>query len=57
MCDDEVVAYVSLLTDTILLKDIRDEDIKQDIKGQLYLSSKKRKLPAIKIGRLAVDER
>ena len=52
MCDDLVVAYVSLLTDTILLKDIRDEDIKQDIKDQLSLNSKKRKLPAIKIGRL-----
>lgn len=57
MCDDLVVAYVSLLTDTILLKDIRDEDIKQDIKDQLSLNSKKRKLPAIKIGRLAVDEK
>ncbi len=56
MCDDTVVGYVSLLTDTIPLKDIRDEDTKQDIKDQLDLTSKKRKLPAIKIGRLAVDE-
>lgn len=32
MCDDIVVGYVSLLTDTIPLKDIRDEDnTKQDI--------------------------
>ena len=57
ICDDTIVAYVSLLTDTILLKDIRDEDIKQDIKDHLSISSKKRKLPAIKIGRLAVDEK
>ncbi len=57
MCDDAIVGYVSLLTDTILLKDIRDEEIKMEIKNQLSISSKKRKLPAIKIGRLAVDEK
>jgi predicted GNAT family N-acyltransferase len=57
MCDDRIVAYVSLLTDTIPLKDIRDEDIRQDIKDLLSISSRKRKIPAIKIGRLAVDER
>ena len=57
MCDDRIVAYVSLLTDTIPLKDIRDEDIRQDIKDRLSISSRKRKIPAIKIGRLAVDER
>ena len=56
MCDDTIVGYVSLLTDTIPLKDIRDEDTKQDIKDQLDITSKQRKLPAIKIGRFAVDE-
>ncbi|WP_292799933.1 hypothetical protein [Methanobrevibacter sp.] len=35
ICDDIIVGYVSLLTDTIPLKDIRDEDAKQDIKDQL----------------------
>ena len=57
MCDDTVVGYVSLLTDTILLKDIRDADTKHDIKDQLNITSKKRKLPAIKIGRLALDDK
>ena len=57
MCDDTVVGYVSLLTDTILLKDIRDADTKHDIKNQLDITSKKRKLPAIKIGRLALDDK
>ena len=57
MCDDTIVGYVSLLTDTIPLKDIRDEDTKRDIKDQLYITSKKRKLPAIKIGRFAIDEK
>lgn len=46
MCDDTVVGYVSPLTDTIPLKDIRDEYTKQDIKDQLDITSKKRKLPA-----------
>ena len=57
MCDDAIVGYVSLLTDTIPLKDIRDDETKQDIKDQLSITSRKRKLPAIKIGRLAVDEK
>lgn len=57
MCDDILVGYVSLLTDTIPLKDIRDKDTKQDIKDQLDIISKKRKLPAIKIGRFAIDEK
>lgn len=57
MCDDIIVGYVSLLTDTIPLRDIRDEETKQDIKDQLDITSKKRKLPAIKIGRLAIDEK
>lgn len=56
-CGDTIVGYVSLLTDTIPLKEIRDEDTKQDIKDQLDISSKKRKLPAIKIGRFAIDEK
>jgi predicted GNAT family N-acyltransferase len=57
MCDNAIVGYVSLLTDTIPLRDIRDEDTKQDIKDQLDITSKKRKLPAIKIGRFAIDEK
>jgi len=56
MCDYVIVGYVSLLTDTIPLKDIR-EDAKQNIKNQLDITSKKRKLPTIKIGRFAVDEK
>ena len=57
MCDDTIVGYVSLLTDTIPLRDIRDEDTKQVIKDQLDITSKKRKLPSIKIGRFAIDEK
>ena len=57
MCDSEIIGYVSLLTDTIPLKDIRDEETRKDIKDQLNITSKKRKLPAIKIGRLAIDKK
>ncbi|MBR1609868.1 MAG: N-acetyltransferase [Methanobrevibacter sp.] len=57
ICDDELIGYVSLLTDTIPLKDIRDEETRKDIKNQLNITSKKRKLPAIKIGRLAIDKK
>ena len=58
LCDDDaIVGYVSLLSDTIPLKDIRDEDTKQEIKDQLSITSRKRKLPAIKIGRFAIDKK
>jgi hypothetical protein len=57
LCDDAIVGYVSLLSDTIPLKDIRDEDTKQEIKDQLSITSRKRKLPAIKIGRFAIDKK
>lgn len=57
ICDDTIIGYVSLLTDTIPLRDIRDEETKQEIKDQLSITSKKRKLPAIKIGRLAIDKK
>lgn len=49
--------FRSWLTDTIPLKDIRDEETRKDIKDQLNITSKKRKLPAIKIGRLAIDKK
>lgn len=57
ICDGEIVGYVSLLTDTIPLKDIRDDILKEDIKSQLNITSKKKGMPAIKIGRLAVDKK
>ena len=58
LCDDDaIVGYVSLLSDTIPLKDIRDGDTKQEIKDQLSITSRKRKLPAIKIGRFAIDKK
>ena len=59
MINNIIVGFVSLLTDTISLKNIRDENIKQEIKNLLVINnpSEKRNLPAIKIGRFAVDEK
>ena len=57
ICDGEIVGYVSLLADTILIKDIRDENVIKDIKDSLHVSSRKTNIPAVKIGRFAVDKK
>ncbi|MBQ8017749.1 MAG: hypothetical protein IJ672_05285 [Methanobrevibacter sp.] len=41
-CDNELVGYVSLLTDSIPLKDIRDDNLKKDIKKQLNIIIKRK---------------
>ena len=56
-CDERIIGYVTLLTDSIPLNNIRDDKVKKDIKIQLSITSKKKGLPAIKIGRLAIDKR
>ena len=45
MCDGKIIGFTSLLTDTIMIKRIRDESIKTEIKEKL------------KIGRLSLDKR
>lgn len=55
--DGKIIGYVSLLTDTLILRNIRDEDLKIDIKGMLNVNSKNKPLPAVKIGRFAIDEK
>lgn len=59
ICDGQIVGFVSLLTDTIPLKNIRDEETRLNIKPQLNTEniSKNKLLPAIKIGRFAVDNK
>ena len=34
ICDEKIIGFISLLTDTLILKNIRDEDIKSDIKDK-----------------------
>ena len=57
ICDNEIIGYFSLLTDTIPLKNIREKDTKKEIKNQLAITSKNKLLPAIKIGRFAIDKK
>lgn len=60
-CDDEIIGFVSLLTDTIPLKNIRDENIRLKLKHHynenIEKVPKKKQLPAIKIGRFAIDKK
>lgn len=57
VCDGKIIGFASLLTDTISLKDVRDDIVVKDIKDQLNYTSKKNRMPAIKIGRFAIDKR
>lgn len=57
VCDGEIIGYFSLLTDTIPIKNINEDNIRLDIKKQLNVTSKNKLLPAVKIGRLAIDEK
>ena len=60
-CDDEIIGFVSLLTDTIPLKNIRDENIRlkweHHYNENIEKGPKKKPLPAIKIGRFAIDKK
>ena len=53
----KIIGYASLLTDTLILKNINDENLKMKIKGKLGVKSQNRNVPAVKIGRLALDKR
>ncbi|MDO5826410.1 MAG: N-acetyltransferase [Methanosphaera sp.] len=57
ICDNEIIAYFSLLTDTLILNNVREKKLKTDIKSTLHTTSRKRNIPAIKIGKLTVDRK
>lgn len=61
VCEGEIVGFVSLLTDTIPLKNIRDDETRLNIKPKFDNNidnvSKNKLLPAIKIGRFAIDKK
>ena len=46
ICDDEIIGFVSLLTDTIKLKTIEDPGLKNEIKEELNISENN-EIPAI----------
>ncbi len=56
ICDGTVVGYVSILTDTMKLKILEDKETKDKILGKLNISENN-VMPAIKIGRFAIDKR
>lgn len=55
--EGKIIGYVSLLTDTLVLKNIQDEKIQLNIKNQLEIKSKNKNISAVKIGRLALDKK
>lgn len=55
-CDGEIIGFVSLLTDSMKLKFLKDEVEKEKIKGKLNVSENN-PIPAIKIGRFAIDRK
>lgn len=55
-CDGEIIGFVSLLSDSIKLKIINDNSVKLTIKEKLNISENNR-IPAIKIGRFAIDKK
>lgn len=55
-CDGEIIGFVSLLTDSMKLKLLKDEVEKEKIKGKLNVSENN-PIPAIKIGRFAIEKK
>lgn len=57
MCDGNIIGFTSLLTDGIMIKKIRNEKVKSEIKEKLNINSNKKSISAVKIGRLAIDKK
>ena len=56
ICEGEIIGFVSLLTDSMKLRLLQDEIEKEKIKGELKVSENNT-IPAIKIGRFAIDKK
>lgn len=57
MCDGNIIGFTSILTDGIMIKKIRNEKVKLEIKEKLNINSNKKSISAVKIGRLAIDKK
>lgn len=55
--EDQIIGFVSLLTDSILIKKINDENIKTEIKEKLKIDKESKSISAVKIGRLGIDKK
>ncbi len=56
ICDNEIIGFVSLLTDTLKLKTLQNKNLKKELRLELDISENN-VLPAIKIGRLAIEKK
>lgn len=56
VCDGEIIGFVSILTDVIKLNVLDNQDVIAEIKDELNLIGDNNEVPAIKIGRFAVDK-
>ena len=57
VCDGEIIGFVSILTDVIKLNVLDNQDAIDEIKEELNLISDNNGVPAIKIGRFAIDKK
>ena len=57
VCDGEIIGFVSILTDVIKLNVLNNQDVIDEIKEELNLIGDNNEVPAIKIGRFAVDKK
>lgn len=55
--DGKIIGYASLLTDTIILRKIKDEKLRVKLKGKLNLNSNEKEISAVMIGRFALDKK
>ena len=55
-CDKKIIGFVSLLSDGMKLKLVKDELKKEKIKNKLNISENN-PIPAVKIGRFAIDKK
>ena len=56
MCEGKIIGFASILTDTLMIRKIRDIEVKSDIIEKLNLNSDKNSIAGVKIGRLAIDK-
>ena len=57
VCDGEIIGFVSILTDVIKLNVLDNRDVMDEIKEELNLIEDNNNVPAIKIGRFAIDKK
>ena len=56
ICDEQIIGFASILTDTIKLNLIENKKLKNEITQELNISENN-EIPAIKIGRFAIDRK